>query len=122
LAKAGLFGDSRSIPGFHAVQLQRHVHAARTGRFRACDRRGAYASTNENSETFRDSEDFNRECVLLEDIKDYLAAPVEKRPGFILPVPKRWAKSRDHEACPEHRRLPRYLGVAAADHYHPLLG
>ncbi len=45
-----------------------------------------------------------------------------EKAGILLPVPKRWAKARDQEAIPEHRRLPRYLGVAAAGHYHTMLG
>jgi CRISPR-associated endonuclease/helicase Cas3 len=81
---------------------------------------GPYALAGE--ETFRESEDYNRECVLFEDVRDYLQAGAEKKPGFLLPVPKRWAKARDHDAFPEHRRLPRHLGVAAAGHYHALLG
>jgi CRISPR-associated endonuclease/helicase Cas3 len=81
---------------------------------------GPYALAGE--ETFRESEDHNRECVLWDDVRAYLEARAERRPSFLLPVPKRWAKARDNDACGEHRRLPPYLGVAAAGHYHPSLG
>ena len=81
---------------------------------------GPYAVANE--EPFRDSNDFSRECILFEDVKGYLEADDDKRPGFVAPVPRRWATSRDHDTYAEHRRLPRYLGVASAGHYHSLLG
>lgn len=81
---------------------------------------GPYALAGE--EAFRDGEDYNRECVLFEDVREYLNARSEKKPGFLLPVPKRWAKARDQDAFAEHRRLPRHLGVAAEGHYHELLG
>ncbi len=82
---------------------------------------GPYASTGDD-EQFRDSEDFNRQCVRLADVQAYLNAPDEKKPGFVLPVPKRLARSRCSDAGSEHRKLPRYLGVAAPGHYHALLG
>jgi CRISPR-associated endonuclease/helicase Cas3 len=81
---------------------------------------GPYAAAGE--EAFRDGEDYNRECVLSEDVRNYLIAAIEKKPGYLLPVPKRWTKARDNDACAEHRRLPPYLGIAAEGHYHPALG
>jgi CRISPR-associated endonuclease/helicase Cas3 len=83
---------------------------------------GPYASTGEGAETFREDNDYNRQCVRFEDVKAYLNAPNEKKPGFVLPVPNKLAKSRDSESDPDHRRLPRYFGVAAPGHYHTLLG
>lgn len=80
-----------------------------------------YAAAREE-ESFREGEDYNMQCVLWDDVHDYLTAEAEKRPGFVVPVPKRWARLRNPEANPEHRELPRHLGVAAADHYHPLFG
>lgn len=81
---------------------------------------GPYAVGNE--ESFRDSNDFSRECILFEDVRCYLEADDDKKPGFVVPVPRRWARSRDHDTYAEHGRLPRYLGVADAGHYHSLLG
>lgn len=81
---------------------------------------GPYAVAGE--ETFRDGEDYNRQCVLADDVPAYLNARAEEKPGFVLPVPARWAKSRDNDACPGHAKLPRHLGVAAPGHYHELLG
>jgi CRISPR-associated endonuclease/helicase Cas3 len=83
---------------------------------------GPYASTSEDAETFREGNDYNRQCVRFEDVKAYLNAPNEKKHGFELPVPNKLANSRDSESDPDHRRLPRYLGVAASNHYHTLLG
>jgi CRISPR-associated endonuclease/helicase Cas3 len=81
---------------------------------------GPYAVAKE--ESFRDSNDFSRECVLFEDVDLYLKAGDDEKPGFVLPVPKRWATLRDREVYPGHGHLPRYLGVADAGHYHALLG
>jgi len=81
---------------------------------------GPYALAGE--ETFRDGEEYNRQCVLMDDVPGYLGARAEEKPGYLLPVPKRWAKFRDHDAHPEHTRLPRHLGVAAPGHYHSMLG
>lgn len=83
---------------------------------------GPYASTGEDAETFREDSDYNRQCVRFEDVNAYLDAPNEKKPGFVLPVPSKLAKFRDSESDLDHRRLPRYLGIAAPDHYHTLLG
>ena len=82
--------------------------------------RGPYAVSGE--EPFRDGEEYNRQCVLLEDLSCYLKTRPEQQPGLVLPVPNRWARLRDNETHPEHARLPRHLGVAAPAHYHPLLG
>ena len=81
---------------------------------------GPYASANDAS--FRDSEDFNCQCVRREDVGAYLEAREHERPGFVLPVPKKMARARCHDAGSEDRRLPRHLGVAAEGHYHALLG
>ncbi|HVA51264.1 MAG TPA: CRISPR-associated helicase Cas3' [Pirellulales bacterium] len=73
-------------------------------------------------EDFRDSEEHNRQCVLPDDVHDYLSARAKDKPGFILPVPIRLARCRDNEMHPEHKQLPPYLGIAEAGHYHPAIG
>jgi CRISPR-associated endonuclease/helicase Cas3 len=82
---------------------------------------GPYAVAAEE-DSFREGDDYNRECVLLDEVSVYLKADAERKPGFLLPVPKRWAKARDPATYPEHRRLPRHLSVAVPGHYHELLG
>jgi CRISPR-associated endonuclease/helicase Cas3 len=83
---------------------------------------GPYASNHEEDEQFREGNDYNRQCVLEEEVGAYLDSPVEAKSGYILPVPKKLAKSRSSDPDSKHRRLPRYLGVAAPGHYHALLG
>ena len=89
---------------------------------------GPYAVAGE--EEFRDIDEINRPCVLAMDVPDYLAAVEAERrgikgatpkDGFVLPAPRKLSKLRD-DANPDHKKLPRYLGVAPADYYHPLLG
>ena len=83
---------------------------------------GPYASSSNDDEQFREGNDYNRQCVRQEDVRAYLDSPDEAKPGFILPVPKKLARSRSSDPDSEHRRLPPYLGVAAPGHYHALLG
>lgn len=80
---------------------------------------GPYALAGE--EEFRDSEEFNRQCVLSDDVTGFCAASRDKQPGFALPVPMKWSKERDDEN-PEHKKLPRHLGVAKPGHYHAAVG
>jgi CRISPR-associated endonuclease/helicase Cas3 len=83
---------------------------------------GPYAVAGE--EDFRDSEEHNRPCVLPEDVTEYLKPDPDRkrRPGLELPVPKKYAKGRDDEGNPGHRKLPRHLGVAFPDRYHAAVG
>jgi len=68
---------------------------------------------------FRDTNDFNQQCILPDDINDYLKN-FRDRPGYVLPVPKgKVDRTIDTDAT---RRLPRYLGVARDGHYHPAVG
>jgi CRISPR-associated endonuclease/helicase Cas3 len=81
---------------------------------------GPFAVAGE--EDFRDGDERNRQCVLPDEVGAYAAADAKDKPGFLLPVPMRWARCRDDEAHPEHKQLPRYIGVAEAGHYHPAIG
>lgn len=87
---------------------------------------GAYAvgpkSDDEEANTFREGNDFNRPCVLPDELDEYWAAEEELRPGFVLPVPKKLARSRDDDNEPKQARLPKYLGVASGGHYHQSVG
>lgn len=84
---------------------------------------GPYALAGE--EEFRDSEEFNRQCVLTDDVTEFNKTVRDKQPGFVLPVPggkkKGLAHDRDDEK-PEHKKLPRHLGVARSGHYHAAVG
>jgi CRISPR-associated endonuclease/helicase Cas3 len=80
---------------------------------------GPYAVAGE--EEFRDSEEFNRPCVLPGDVDDYLRAKRDEQPGFVLPVPRRDAKSRLDDD-PRHAKLPKHLQVATAGRYHAAVG
>lgn len=79
---------------------------------------GPYAVAGD--EQFRDSEEFNRPCVLPGDVGDYLNAGA-KQPGFVLPVPKKFGRGRDNDS-PDHARLPGHLGVACGERYHAAVG
>ena len=87
---------------------------------------GAYAnkprSDDEDANTFREGNDFNRPCVLPGEVDAYLRAGPEAAPGFVVPVPNWLGRCRDDEADAGHRRLPRHIGVAAEGHYHPTIG
>jgi CRISPR-associated endonuclease/helicase Cas3 len=85
---------------------------------------GPYAVSpkEDDGEGFREGDDFNRPCVLTDDVADFNGAAPAKRPGFVLPVPRRLARRRDDEANGEHRKLPAYLGVADSAYYHPAIG
>jgi CRISPR-associated endonuclease/helicase Cas3 len=68
---------------------------------------------------FRDTDDFTQQSLLPEDINNYLCN-VHDRPGYIVPISKgKVDRTIDTELT---RRLPRYLGVARAGHYHPAVG
>lgn len=81
---------------------------------------GPFAVAGE--EDFRAGEEHNRQCLLPEEVGDYIFADSMDKPGFILPVPMRLAHCRNDEEQPEHKKLPRYLGVAQAGHYHAAIG
>jgi CRISPR-associated endonuclease/helicase Cas3 len=84
---------------------------------------GPYALAGE--EEFRDSEEFNRPCVLPDDVTKFNGAARDKQPGFAVPVPSGKKKDLAHERNdenPEHKKLPRHLGVARAGHYHAAVG
>lgn len=87
---------------------------------------GAYAvgpkADDEDANTFREGTDFNRPCVLPNEVGKYLAADDAARPGFVVPVPKKWSGGRNDDTEPAHRELAKYLGVAAGGHYHPAVG
>lgn len=70
---------------------------------------------------FREGNDFNRPCLLPEDVPAFLAAGPTGQPGFVLPVPRKWAWERDN-ADREHAKLPGHLGVTVGGHYHPAVG
>jgi CRISPR-associated endonuclease/helicase Cas3 len=74
---------------------------------------GPYAMAHEQS--FREGLDFTAESVLDEDVGGFLAASPTEKMAFTVPVPHRFAKATD-------ARLPSYLRVAAASHYHPRVG
>jgi len=80
---------------------------------------GPYALGGE--EDFRDSEEFNRPCVLPDDVVPYLNAKRADKPGFVVPVPWKHSKARNNED-PKHKELPPHLGVAVDGHYHPAVG
>jgi hypothetical protein len=80
---------------------------------------GPYAVAGE--EEFRDSEEFNRPCVLPGDVDAYLNAARDRQPGFILPVPMRCAKGRNNDD-PRHAKLPKHLGEASDGQYHAAVG
>ncbi|MDY3562203.1 CRISPR-associated helicase Cas3' [Gemmata sp. JC673] len=79
---------------------------------------GPYAVAGE--EQFRDSEEFNRPCVLPGDVTAYLSAGT-RQPGFVLPVPKKFARERDPDN-PDHAELSGHLGVARGGQYHAAVG
>jgi CRISPR-associated endonuclease/helicase Cas3 len=89
---------------------------------------GPYAVAGE--EEFRDIDEINRPCVLSDDVPAYLlAVEAERRgkkattpkDGFVLPAPRGLSRLRNDENA-DHKMLPRYVGVAPAENYHPLLG
>lgn len=79
---------------------------------------GPYAVAGE--EEFRDTEEFNRPCVLPGDIGAYLKAR-DQKPGFVLPVPRKFA-DRPDDTIPGHAKLDRHLGVARPGQYHAAVG
>ena len=87
---------------------------------------GPYAvgpkAEDEDANTFRDGDDFNRPCVLPDEVEQYLDADDRMKPGYILPVPRYLARGRNDEDNPSHTRLPKYLRVARGNHYHPAVG
>jgi hypothetical protein len=87
---------------------------------------GPYAvgpkADDEDATTFREGSEFNRPCVLPDEVGTYLDADLKTRPGLVVPVPKKLSYGRDDENGVRHRDLPKYLGVAADGHYHPRVG
>jgi CRISPR-associated endonuclease/helicase Cas3 len=81
---------------------------------------GAYAvgpkADDEDATTFREGNDFNRPCLLPTEVEKYLDAEAHVQPGFVVPVPKKLALANDSSA------LPKYLGIATDNHYHPTIG
>lgn len=80
---------------------------------------GPYALAGE--EDFRDSEEFNRPCVLPGDVAAYTGGEWKKQPGLVVPVPRKKADGRSDDD-PAHKKLPGHLGVARDGHYHPAVG
>ena len=87
---------------------------------------GPYAvapkADDDDANTFREGNDFNRPCVLPTEVGEYLDAEPEVQPGFVVPVPKKLAASRDDTDGPRLKELPNYLSVATDGHYHPMVG
>lgn len=80
---------------------------------------GPYALAGE--EDFRDSEEFNRQCVLPGDVTTYTGGDRKNQPGLVVPVPWRLSKDR-RDDDPNHAKLPGHLGVARDGHYHAAVG
>lgn len=80
---------------------------------------GPYAVGGE--EDFRDSEEFNRPCLLPDEVVGYLAAKRDEQPGFVVPVPKKLGRERDDQIT-NHAKLPGHLGIARGEHYHAAVG
>jgi CRISPR-associated endonuclease/helicase Cas3 len=76
-------------------------------------RSGGYADGKEDS--FRDIEPFNVDSVLNDEVDLYAKASTEKKPGFVVPVPRKLQPGGDS-------RLPRYMRVGNRTHYHSLTG
>lgn len=81
---------------------------------------GPFAVVGE--EDFRDAEEHNRQCLLPDEVGGYLAAEPKDKPGYLLPVPMHLARCRNDEDNAEHKKLPRFIAVAEAGHYHPAIG
>ncbi len=84
---------------------------------------GPYAvgPKDDDGEGFREGNDFNRQCVLLNDIDSFKATSRDQQPGFILPVPNGKVLKRE-QAVDAYDGLPSYLGVAPDANYHPAVG
>lgn len=76
---------------------------------------GPYACGDEDD--FRDIDEFTVNAVLDRNVKEFLMLQREKKPtdGLLVPVPRWLGKIRDP-------RLPAYLAVADAGHYHAAIG
>ena len=74
---------------------------------------GPYAMSGEDS--FRDIEEFSQQCILDNEIDDFLNASPEKRAGFICPVPKKLKPAANS-------KLPSFLRVGNAANYKPESG
>ena len=74
---------------------------------------GPYAMSGEDS--FRDIEEFSQQCILDNEIDDFLKASPEKRAGFICPVPKKLKPVANS-------KLPNFLRVGNAANYKPETG
>lgn len=87
---------------------------------------GPYAvgpkSDDDEASTFREGNDFNQPCVLPNEVAEFVnERDFAKLPGYVVPVPKQLGRDRN-PTDPLHNRLPKYLGVAAPDRYHPAVG
>jgi CRISPR-associated endonuclease/helicase Cas3 len=89
-------------------------HLGEPDRWCAFTNNSAYA---QGDEMFRDIEEFTIPAVLASRIPDFLELQRQHQPtaGFIVPIPRRYGDQRD-------QRLPKYLAVAADDHYDPQTG
>ena len=68
-------------------------------------------------ESFREGDDYTVDCVLEEDIPEYLRLFRKRDPlarGFVVPVPHRLSRP--------DTRLPMNLRTAPSSHYEPLTG
>ena len=86
---------------------------------------GAYAvsARDDDGEDFRDSNDFNRQCILEDDVPAFGKATTAQQAGFILPVPRRFAvKHGDTDNETQRPEIPSYLGVAPTANYHIAIG
>ena len=109
---AGVAEFLQSIDGCEVSQrqlsegLERFAPASRaaSGASRFVD--GGYYATRGN---LRDDDGIGCQAILDRDVDDYLTASAAERPGFVVNVPKRFAKS--------DVRLDPFLLVAPADRY-----
>jgi len=84
---------------------------------------GPYASApkDDDGEGYREGNDYNRQCVLLRDVLAFKQSTCERKPGYVLPVPRGKVLPReDFEEA--YSNLPGYLGVAPNENYHPAVG
>ena len=86
---------------------------------------GAYAVSprDDHGEDFRESDEFNRQCVLEDDVVDFANADAAGQPGFILPVPRKCVPEHTDSINDSQRiRIPNYLGIAPNASYHIAVG
>ncbi len=73
-------------------------------------------AADSKEQEFREGDEFTVDCVLDRDVEAYLEARAHREvtDGFIVPVPKRFARLNSF--------LGRFLREAPASHYSPSLG